>query len=166
MKGRETEVAHQRGEHGVCLKLNEMGLLVARFAGNVPDFDIVAVDEHLKTRLVQVKAVQSGDWSVPLRRLANVRYDEASGKQQVLGDKPDLEDLIFVFVRLDDRGDDFYVLKGDALRRIVRENYEAYLAKRGGRRRDTPESFDARVRIADLSRPEDGFRDNWNAFRE
>ena len=89
------------------------GLLTATFAGNVPDYDIVATGSRGQTALVQVKAIAGPSWQFDIRTFTDVRYKAGA---QTMGQPttPPAGDLICVFVRLNKDGygaDRFYVLR-------------------------------------------------------
>jgi len=65
--GRQIQLTKQAGEYLVCAELCRRGFLATAFAGNVPDFDVLAVDEVNVVRPIQVKAINGGLGSSRLR---------------------------------------------------------------------------------------------------
>jgi len=60
--GRDMQLTKMVGEYLVSAELCRRGLITTTFAGNIPDFDIVAITESLHSIPVQVKASTKGDW--------------------------------------------------------------------------------------------------------
>ena len=60
--GRQVQLTKQVGEYLVAAELSRRELLTATFAGNVPDYDIVATGGSGQTALVQVKAIAGPSW--------------------------------------------------------------------------------------------------------
>ena len=71
--GRQVQLTKQVGEYLVAAELSRRELLTATFAGNVPDYDIVATGGKGQTALVQVKAIAGPSWQFDIRRFADVR---------------------------------------------------------------------------------------------
>ena len=72
--GRQVQLTKQVGEYLVAAELSRRGLLTATFAGNVPDYDIVATGSRGQTALVQVKAIAGPSWQFDIRTFTDVRY--------------------------------------------------------------------------------------------
>ena len=72
--GRQVQLTKQVGEYLVAAELSRRGLLTATFAGNVPDYDIVATGGRGQTALVQVKAIAGPSWQFDIRTFVDVRY--------------------------------------------------------------------------------------------
>jgi VCBS repeat protein len=60
--GRSNYLTKQTGEYLVAAELSRRGCIATTFTGNVPHYDIVAVDEHGGHALVQVKAIAGKSW--------------------------------------------------------------------------------------------------------
>ena len=71
--GRQVQLTKQVGEYLVAAELSRRGLLTATFAGNVPDYDIVATGGRGQTALVQVKAIAGPSWQFDIRTFVDVR---------------------------------------------------------------------------------------------
>ena len=123
--GRQVQLTKQVGEYLVAAELSRRGLLTATFAGNVPDYDIVATGGRGQTALVQVKAIAGPSWQFDIRTFTDVRYKAGA---QTMGQPttPPAGDLICVFVRLNKDGygaDRFYVLRWPELQRVLINGY-------------------------------------------
>jgi hypothetical protein len=134
--------------------LSRRGFVATTFTGNVPSYDIVAVDEHGGHALVQVKAITAESWQLTLSQFAHVEFD---GPNQIIrGQLPDpYPDLICVMVQIapedSERRDRFYVLPWRELARIVIDGHKKYLAKHGGVRPKRPESLHTALKPAALA---------------
>jgi hypothetical protein len=153
-----SDLVQRVGEHLVCAELCRLELTATTFSGNLPDFDILAVDAQGKSKRVQVKTIQSGSWQFNASKFLEISISE-NGIQTVGGYKrSNIEDIIFVFVKLISRGKDrFYVVSSDELFKIMKANYENWLNKHGGRRPKRPDSKHAAIAEDDLS----AYLDNW-----
>ena len=146
--GRQVQLTKQVGEYLVAAELSRRGLLTATFAGNVPDYDIVATGGRGQTALVQVKAIAGPSWQFDIRTFTDVRY---TAGVQTMGQPtpPPAGDLICVFVRLNKDGygaDRFYVLRWPELQRVLINGYRGYLERHGGRRPKRADSFHTALR--------------------
>ena len=158
--GRQVQLTKQVGEYLVAAELSRRELLTATFAGNVPDYDIVATGGRGKTALVQVKAIAGPSWQFDIRRFADVHCQAGA---QTMGPPtiPPAGDLICVCVRLHRYGADrFYVLRWPELQRVLINGYRAYLARHGGRRPRRTDSFHTALREPDIK----PFLGNWLLF--
>jgi hypothetical protein len=95
--GRSIQLNKQIGEYLVACELARRGLLVATFSGNVPDFDVLAVDENGRSLPIQVKTIRGGDWQFSADKFVEIRFDD---KRQIVGSKIDskIPRLLFVMV--------------------------------------------------------------------
>ena len=160
--GRQGQLTKQVGEYLVAAELSRRGLLTATFAGNVPDYDIVATGGRGQTALVQVKAIAGPSWQFDIRTFTDVRYTAGA---QTMGQPtpPPAGDLICVFVRLNKDGygaDRFYVLRWPELQRVLINGYRGYLERHGGRRPKRADSFHTALRETHI----EPFLDNWSLF--
>ena len=141
--GRQVQLTKQVGEYLVAAELSRRGLLTATFAGNVPDYDIVATGGHGQTALVQVKAIAGPSWQFDIRTFADVRCQAGA---QTMGQQttPPAGGVVCVLVRLQpDGADRFYVLRCH-----------------GGRRPKRADSFHTALRETHI----EPFLDNWSLF--
>ena len=128
----------------------------ATFAGNVPDYDIVATGGRGRTALVQVKAIAGPSWQFDIRTFADVRCTAGA---QTIGHPTG--DLICVFVRLHTYGTDhFYVLRWLELQHVLIDGYRSYLERHGGRRPRRADSFHTALREPQIK----PFLDKWSLF--
>lgn len=142
----------QAGEFAVCAQLGKLGLIATPFAGNVPGFDVLAVDEFLNCVPIQVKTSRSLTWISG--DISNyVEVDENSPKL-ILGEpkKPKYPDLIRVYVSLGMQGrtDRFFVLSEEELFRVVAHGFTSWLKGHGGVRPKNPASRHSAIGISDL----------------
>ena len=158
--GRQVQLTKQVGEYLVAAELSRRGLLTATFAGNVPDYDIVATGGRGQTALVQVKAIAGPSWQFDIRTFVDVRCQAGA---QTMGQPttPPAGDLICVLVRLHTYGADrFYVLRWPELQRVLINGYRGYLERHGGRRPKRADSFHTALRETHI----EPFLDNWSLF--
>lgn len=155
--GWENQLTKQIGEHLVCVELGRQGLLATPFAGNVPLFDLLAVDEHGRSVPVQVKTIKGPSWQFSdVRKFLDVEV--VNDVQHVRG-KINLSnpDLVCVFVLLlQDRNDEFYIFK----LRDLQEHFAAIY--KGGPRPRNPNSMHCAVWPTDLTQ----HKDQWNVVFE
>ncbi|MBI2917325.1 MAG: hypothetical protein HYY01_04950 [Chloroflexi bacterium] len=124
--GLSNQCTKQVGEHLVAAELARQGFLVATFAGNVPEFDIVAVKDS-KRAVIQVKtaAKEAPNWLLNPRKFLKIGFDGEAQHLEGLQEKPPYDDIIYVFVKLGDvRGqDELYMLRWGELQEVVRGAY-------------------------------------------
>jgi hypothetical protein len=111
--GRSKYLTKQAGEYLVAAELSRRGYIATTFTGNVPDYDIIAVDDCGGHVVVQVKAIAGTSWQFNAKNFADV---EMQGQRQIVRceRKEPYPDLVCVLVQLGraDSGavDRFYVL--------------------------------------------------------
>lgn len=124
--GLANQLTKQVGEHLVAAELARQGFLVATFAGNVPEFDIVAV-KGSKRAFIQVKtaAATAPTWILNPRKFLKIEFDGEAQHFRGLAEKPTYRSVVYVFVKLGaNRGEDkLYVLRWDQLQKIVKSTY-------------------------------------------
>jgi len=153
--GRSNYLTKQTGEYIVAAELSRRGFIATTFTGNVPSYDIVAVDAQGGHALVQVKAIAGDSWQLSVGHFADVAFE--GPKQIIQGQLDDpYPDLVCVMVQIappdSGRVDRFFVLPWRELGRIVIDGHSRYLAKHGGIRPRSPESLHAAVHPAALAR--------------
>ena len=157
--GYNIQTTKQVGEYLVACEVARRGLLVATFAGNVPDFDIIAIDNSGASCPIQVKASRSGSWQFTITKFANITFDD---KRQIIGTKIDsnIPDLICVFVvTADNYGNDlFYIVEWSIAQDIIIKHYSDWLEKHGGIRPKKYDSLHCVIGEQDLLE----YRDNWS----
>jgi hypothetical protein len=142
----------------VAAELCRRGLIATTFTGNVPDFDIIAINEAFETIPIQVKTIWHGYWQLDADNFLII--NKHNDIQEVIG-KESLSnsDLIYIFVRLISQGDDeFYILQLRDLQEIIFDDYSQYLAKYNGKRPKNPNSTHIGMDTKLLQK----FRDNWD----
>ncbi len=142
--GRNNYLTKQTGEYLVAAELSRRGLIATTFTGNVPNYDIVAVDDSGGHVLVQVKTIAANSWQLNVSQFADIVFD---GRSQVI--KGELAEpypgLVCVLVQLAkvDSGlvDRFFVLPWRELCQVIVTTHSEYLGRHGGIRPRKPESF-------------------------
>jgi hypothetical protein len=140
--GRSNQLVKAIGEYAACTELARLGYITSPFAGNVPEFDIVASDAKLRAIHIQVKATRS-QWQFSAEKYIKVQINDEDGTQKVTGKvKLSTPGLIHVMVRVgEDRGKDkFYLLTHRELQNLIYSGYKKNLKKHKGRRPKKPKS--------------------------
>jgi hypothetical protein len=157
-KGRRNKLVGQIGEYLASAELARRDFIATPFAGNVPEFDILAVDSRLETIPIQVKTIRGGSWQFNAGEFLTIEFN---GKiQRIIGKrKLPHQYLIYIFVKLGESygGDEFFLLDKSELQDIIFKNYSAYIKRKGGVRPKNPASTHCSITPSDL----EGFRDNW-----
>lgn len=160
--GRQNQITKQSGEYLVCAELCRRVYIATSFTGNVPDYDIIAINEKNKAIPIQVKTIRSGTWQLNARSYLDI---EITVNKKQLINKRDLEgrDLVHIFVKLaEDGNDEFYIFRIKDLREIIYNGYKSFLEKHDGRRPRNPESTHTDVSEEQLSM----YRDRWELLGE
>src|SRR4029453_112961 len=111
--GRSNYLTKQTGEYLVAAELSRRGYIATTFPGNVPHYDVVAVDEHGGHALVQVKAIAGKSWQFTATHFADMVM---KGRQQIVpcARHEPYPNLMCVLVQLARAGsggqDHFYIL--------------------------------------------------------
>lgn len=137
--GTSTQLTRQIGEHLVAAKLGRRGLFATPFAGNVPDFDLIAANGSGQSTLIQVKAIHEPSWQFSADKFLDIELD---GNKQVVKRKKVLSnrDLICVFVLLrEPEEDEFYIFRLKDLQSEIAKTYK------GGVRPKNPASMHCAV---------------------
>jgi hypothetical protein len=161
--GRRNKLTGQVAEHLVCAELGRRDLIATPFAGNVPAFDVVAVDAACNAVPIQVKATRGDNWPTDARDWMHLELDPATGVQHYGGPRPlDAADLIYICVVLREPGDGqrdrFFVLTKADVQAACIASYTAWMAPKDWRRPRNPASFDCRYTVERIAR----FEDNWD----
>jgi hypothetical protein len=142
--GRSNYLTKQTGEYIVAAELSRRGFIATTFTGNVPWYDIVAVDSLGGHALVQVKAIAADSWQLNVGQFADVALE---GRKQVIQGQRDepYPGLVCVMVRIappdSGRVDQFFILPWRELGQIVIDGHSRFLEKHGGIRPRNPESL-------------------------
>jgi hypothetical protein len=158
--GLSNKVVGQAGEFAVCAQLGKLGLIATPFAGNVPGFDVLAVDEHLNCVPIQVKTSRGRSWITgDLTNYCEVTRD---GDRLILGElkPPRYPDLIRVYVSLGAVGlqDRFFVMSEQTFYEVALAGFKKWLDGHGGVRPKNPDSLHSAVDISSL----EVFENNWH----
>jgi hypothetical protein len=149
--GKDNQLARQIGESIVVAELGRRGCIATSFAGNVPHFDILAVNPKDRQLQIQVKAIRGGSWQFDIRSFLDVHLD--GDKQIVKG--PILlphKNLLCVFVVVKEADpDEFYIFSWRHLQKYFQKTYT------DRKRPKNPSSFHCAIWPKDLFQ----FKDNW-----
>jgi hypothetical protein len=123
--GKSTQLTRQIGEHLIVSMLGRKGIIATPFAGNVPDFDILASDVNGNIYPIQVKAIKGASWQLSATSFLDINFDKKLKTQIVNGKKLDCNvSIIFILVRLGENEiDEFYVLKMEEIQNIIMDIY-------------------------------------------
>jgi hypothetical protein len=79
--GRGTDLTKQPGEYLVAAELSRRGYITTTFTGNLPCYDIIAVDDCGGHVVVQVKAIAGKSWQFKATDFADIAMH---GRQQII----------------------------------------------------------------------------------
>lgn len=160
--GRSMQLTKQVGEYLVSAELCRREYIATTFTGNVPEFDILAINKKHITIPVQVKAIQSGSWQFDARKFMDIEIKNR--KQKVTGKIIfSYPDLIYVLVKIVEQGrDEFYIMRFRDLQSILFRRYKKNLLAKKGVRSKNPESTHTAIWPHELER----YRDNWSLIEE
>ncbi len=166
-RGRSNHLAGQIAEHLVVAELGRLDLAATGFSGNIPTFDVLAVDESCRIVPIQVKASRGDSWPSDARTWMNISVDEATLRQNFHGPSTlATPDLIYVCVAVAPHGTDqrdrFFVLTMAELQRACINSYTNWMAPKDWKRPRNPHSFDCRFEVSDIA----GFEGNWDLIRK
>ena len=166
-RGRKNQLTGQVAEHLVVAELGRRGLAATGFSGNIPTFDVLAVDENCRVVPIQVKASTGDNWPSDARTWMDIEVESATLQQRSRGPSNlPTPDLIYVCVAIAptgaDRRDRFFILTMEDLQRVCIDAYTDWMGPKDWKRPNNPHSFDCRYAIRHLSR----FEDNWDLIRD
>jgi len=166
-KGLRNKLAGQTGEFLVCAELGRRGFIATSFTGNVPEFDLLVVDDALKTVPIQVKTSRGNSWPTNAGIWIHIEIDEIEKKQVDLGNWTiSNPDLIYVCVLLADVGKDqrdrFFIFRKSDLQTICSNNYRQWIEKHDWKRPRNYRSLDNRYYTENL----EPFEGNWDLIAE
>jgi len=164
MKKRATQLTARAGEHLVVSELNKRGYFSTPFAGAVPEFDVIAVDENLRTVPIQVKTAKDSNfwWLGDARDWMRID-DTKKGEQKILGLKgTEHPNLIYCFVNLEPMA--FYILRKREVQQLIYDNYKRYLKQIKGKRKSFVVAIGAKSSKGYSGL--EAFKDNWKIFEE
>jgi hypothetical protein len=173
-KGLNNKLAKQIGEHLVCAELGKRNLIATPFAGNVPAFDIVAVDGHCRPVPIQVKASRSDSWRSDARLWMNISFNKETKAQSNLGPiaitNPDLIYVCVAIATTDASKDRFFILTKSQLQDACIKTYSAWMDTIKWKRPRKPECYDNRYYIDGIRGDGVGglktYEDNWKLISD
>jgi hypothetical protein len=157
--GRSNQLVKAIGEFAACTELARQGYIASPFAGNVPDFDLVASDAKLRAIHIQVKATRS-QWQFSAEKYIKIDRNDKNGTQKVAGKvKLSTPDLIHIMVQVGEERskDKFYLLTHSELQNLIYIGYKKNLKRHKGRRPKKPESTHHAVSTDELY----PYKNNW-----
>lgn len=156
-RGAKNQLARQIGEHLVVAELGRRDIIATPFAGNVPDFDLVAVAQSGRAVPIQVKAIRGGSWQFDARTFLQIEQD-GDIQRVVALQRLSNPSLWCIFVSLrpseDDR-DRFFIFRWRHLQKICADSYGTVV-----RRPRNPQSTHYAIWPKGLSR----FEERWAPF--
>jgi hypothetical protein len=158
--GRSNYLTKQTGEYLVAAELSRRGYIATTFTGNVPYYDIVAVDESGGHALVQVKAIAGSSWQFNAGMFAHITFEE---QRQIVGQRirEPYPGLVCVLVQLRPFGpaarDRFFVLPWRELCRVVVTHHKQFLNTHGGVRPRKPMSLHTAISPSEVAKWEDSW---------
>ena len=160
--GRNLQLTKQVGEYLVSAELCRRGYISTTFTGNVPDFDILAINDKHKTIPIQVKAIQAASWQFDATRFIDIEIK--NNVQKVIGKrKVSYPNLVYILVRLVGQGrDEFYIMHFRDLQNWIFRTYSKYLKVRKGKRPKNPSSTHTAILPHEIER----FKENWKLIED
>jgi hypothetical protein len=163
--GRSKYLTKQAGEYLVAAELSRRGYIATTFTGNLPYYDIIAVDDCGGHAVVQVKAIAGTSWQFNATDFAEIVI---KGRQQIVrrARQEAYPDLMCVLVQVGrtDSGarDRFYVLSWRDLCRVAVDHHTKYLAKHGGIRPRKPESMHMSLHSSEIA----AYEGKWETLKK
>lgn len=158
--GRDNQLTQHRGEYLVAAELCRRGYLATTFTGNVPDLDIVAINDKLEAKPIQVKATRIGSWPFMASKFMEIDLNEKRGVQSIVRKRrvryPELKYVLVDLTK--ESSPQFFIIDERILRDIIHGYYKAFLNKHQGRRPQNPESMRVSV-TRSMLKP---YLDNWD----
>lgn len=160
--GTDTKLIGQIGEHLVSAILGIKGYYASPYAGNVPGFDITAVQsESLRSFPLQVKSSTNGSLiHSQIDKWCEHSLDENNFQKLGKLKKIKHPDMIWIIVRIDEENianSSFYLCRHDQIQEKIVNRYRQFMERHGYRRPNGGGSKQAVLDIKDLLE----FKDNW-----
>jgi len=152
--GRDIQLTRQIGEYLAAAELGRQGWIATTFTGNLPGFDILAVNPDGRILEVQVKAIRSSSWQLNAGQFLKV--DIEKGAQFVRGMKSiKTAGRICIFINVKRQGkDEFYVFRWEDLQNILLADYK------DGARPKNPETLHFALYPKRIAH----YKNNWKAL--
>jgi len=154
--GRDNQLTRQIDESLVVAELGQRGFVATAFAGNVPDFDILAIGPDGRSLPIQVKAIRSTSWQFDIRSFLEIQLTR---RGQVIKGKtrPAHKDLLCILVKVkEDRLHEFFLLRW---RHLQNHFYRTY---KGRKPPKDSQSFHCAIWPKELQK----HKDNWRLLSE
>ncbi len=162
--GRNNKLTGQVGEHLVSAILGTKGYYATPYSGNVPGFDVTAVNaETLKSFPIQVKTSNGGAlFRSTITKWADLLINDKKETQKLV-DKLPLQhpDIIWVIVSIENNdiaSARFFICTEKEIQTRIYNHYEKYLKKHGGKRPRNYESTLVALTEEDLVDLENNWR--------
>lgn len=159
--GLSNKLTAQTGEYLTCAELGRRGFIATTFTGNVPEYDLIVCDAHLRTIPIQVKTSRGSTWPSRANFWMDIEIDKKNKRQINLGPKKiENPNLIYVCVYLGkERADDrFFVCRKRDIQKACIASYTRWMEPKDWKRPRNFESLDNRYHVEDLLQ----FEDNWS----
>ncbi len=160
MKGRNNVLTSQLGEFLACAELNRRGYVATPFSKNVPEIDLLVLDDRLRLIPVQVKAFTQAGLAGKATTYMDVKVTK-DGRQLVTRKKQiQNPGLIYLFLKIGVQygEDEFFLLRKKDVLEIQYKDYKGWLKKHGNRRPKKPNS----IHCALWKKHLEPYRDNWS----
>lgn len=165
--GKRNKLTRQIGEHLVSAVLGTMGYYASPYSGNVPGFDITAVNaESLRSFPIQVKASNGGALVHScITKWVEHRVDKDN--IQHFGELLELSnpDMIWILVSIADNDITtarYFVCREEQIQKVIVEAYIRFMEKHNYRRPRGGDSTHSAITIQDMA----DFEDNWGALEQ
>jgi Holliday junction resolvase-like predicted endonuclease len=143
--GSRNQMTGRAGEYFVAAELNRKGAYAVTFAGNMPGVDIAASNvTRTRTVFIQVKTRRAGTWQTTIDK----------GK---LAKKKDDETHFWVFVNLEPKLPEYYIVPEWWIQRDIYNTHHAYLKKHGGKRAHNSKSKHHSIKSSRIEK----WKDRW-----
>lgn len=161
--GSSNKLTGQIGEHLVAAILGTKGFYASPYSGNVPGFDITAVNANtLESFPIQVKTSNGG--SIIRTRIEKwVNFSIDKDNRQILGaplplDHPDLVWVAVLIKDADIKTSRFFVATEKEIQDVLIRHYQRFLDQHDGKRPRNHKTTQTMLTIDDLI----DFEDNWS----
>jgi hypothetical protein len=166
-RGRNNQLTGQIAEHLVVAELGRQGFAATGFSGNIPTFDVLAVDEECRVVPIQVKGSKGDSWPSDAQDWMDIEMNVELSRQDLRGPLAlATPDLIYVCVAIapygaDKQRDRFFVLTMKDLQDVCIKCYSDWMTPKDWKRPRNPKSFDCRYWIKDI----EAFENKWELIQ-
>lgn len=162
--GRQNKLIQQVGEYVAVAELARRGFISTAFAGNVPEYDVIATDERGNHAAVQVKAARSLGWQFDVSRFCRIAL---KGRQQIIQRKlpSPIRKLVVLLIHVSTDGserDRVFILSWTELRDLLVANHRRWLKRHHGVRPKNPLSTHVALSVQQVEE----FEDRWSTVRK